>query len=60
MKQLAVITGGNRGLGRATAKKLAAAGYAVGKSLYEHDLIPTAHRIIAAAHARSADVERSS
>ena len=29
MKQLAVITGGNRGLGRATAKKLAAAGYAV-------------------------------
>ena len=35
---------------------IAAAGYAVGKSLYEHDLIPTAHRIIAAAHARSADV----
>lgn len=35
---------------------IAAAGYGVGKSLYEHDLIPTAHRIIAAAHARSADV----
>ena len=35
---------------------IAAAGYGVGKSLYEHDLIPTAHRIIAATHARGADV----
>lgn len=35
---------------------LAAAGHAVGKSLNEHDLIPTANRITAAAKARGADV----
>lgn len=35
---------------------IAAAGHGVGKSLYEQDLIPTANRIIAAAHARGADV----
>ncbi len=35
---------------------IAAAGYSVGKSLYEADLIPTAQKIIAAAKARGADV----
>ncbi|MGB4859709.1 MAG: phosphoglycerate kinase [Dokdonella sp.] len=35
---------------------IAATGNGVGKSLYEHDLIPTANRIIAAAQARNADV----
>lgn len=35
---------------------IAASGHAVGKSLHEGDLIPTANRIIAAAHARNADV----
>lgn len=35
---------------------IAATGHGVGKSLYEHDLLPTAKRIIAAARARDADV----
>ena len=35
---------------------IAATGHGVGKSLYENDLLPTANRIIAAAHARNADV----
>ncbi len=35
---------------------IAAAGHAVGKSLYEPDLIDTARRILSAAHARNAEV----
>ena len=35
---------------------IAAAGHGVGKSLVEHDLIPTANKIIAAAKTRGADV----
>src|SRR5207245_3190845 len=35
---------------------IAAAGFSVGKSLYEADLIATAQKIIAAAKARGADV----
>ncbi|MEO7200425.1 MAG: phosphoglycerate kinase, partial [Dokdonella sp.] len=35
---------------------IAAAGHAVGKSLYEPDLIDTARRILSAAHARDAEV----
>ena len=35
---------------------LAAAGHPVGKSLCEHDLIPTAKQIMADAHARGADI----
>jgi len=35
---------------------IAAAGYSVGKSLCEHDLIETANRIVASAKARGADI----